>query len=145
MRSRCATQWYSSFTVMVIMSITTHKEMSDRADEEALVGATMVAILNPQAEVFIFHEKPRKHTLLFFPLRDGEFYYYRYGRLLAKELYWRDQGPLRFDPEVELYHQFRAEKQSQTLRLFLYFGHEIPEFDGAGYDASYADWTVYGA
>lgn len=61
-----------------------------RADEEALVGARMVAILNPQAEVFIFHEKPRRHTLLFFPLRDGTFYYYRYGRLLAKELYWRD-------------------------------------------------------
>ena len=29
----------------------------------------------------------------------------------------------------------------RSLRFFLYFGHEIPEFDGAGYDASYADWT----
>lgn len=111
------------------------------ADEEALVGATIVAMLNPQAEVFIFHEKPRRHMLLFFPLRDGEFYYYRYGRLLAKELYRRDQGLLRFDAEVELYQQFRAENQPRALRLFLYFGHEIPEFDGAGYDASYADWT----
>jgi hypothetical protein len=111
------------------------------ADEEALVGATMAAILNPQAEVFIFHEKPKRHSLLFFPLRDGEFYYYRYGRLLAKELYWRDEGQLRFDAEVELYRQFRAEKQSQTLRLFLYFGHEIPEFDGTDYDASYANRT----
>jgi hypothetical protein len=48
---------------------------------------------------------------------------------------------LRFDAEVELYQQFRAENQPRALRLLLYFGHEIPEFDGAGYDASYADWT----
>jgi hypothetical protein len=111
------------------------------ADEKALVEATLVAMLNPQAEVFIFHEKPRRHMLLFFPLRDGAFYYYRYGHLLAKKLYWRDQGLSRFDAEVELYHQFRAEKQSKTVRLLLYFGHEIPEFEGAGYDASYSDWT----
>jgi hypothetical protein len=112
-----------------------------RADEEALVGATMVAVRNPQAEVFIFHERPRRHFLLFFPLRDGEFYYYRHGRLLAKESYRRDQGPSRFDPELELYHRFRAEEQPQPVRFFLYFGHEIPEFGGAGYDASYSDRT----
>jgi len=112
-----------------------------RADEEALAGATMVAERNPQAEVFIFHEKRRKHTLLFFPRRDGKFYYFRRGRLLAKESYWRDQGASRFDPEVELYHRFRAGEQAQTVKLFLYFGHEIPEFGGAGYDASYSRRT----
>ena len=112
-----------------------------RADEEALAGAIRVAEQNPQAEVFIFHQRPRRHTLLFFPRRDGKFYYYRNGRLLAKESYWRDQGQSRFDPEVELYHRFRAEEQPQLVRLFLYFGHEIPEFDGAGYDASYPDRT----
>jgi hypothetical protein len=108
-----------------------------KADEKAFMAATIVALRNPQAEVFIFHEKPRKHTLLFFPLHDGKFYYYRHGRLLAKESYWRNQGPLYFDPEAELYHRFQAEEQPQMVRLFLYFGHEIPEFDGTGYDASY--------
>lgn len=116
-----------------------------RADEEAFVGAIRVAVRNPQAEVFVFHQRPRRHTLLFFPRRDGKIYYYRHGRLLAKELYWRDQGPSRFDPEVELYHRFRAGEQPQPVRLFLYFGHEIPEFGGAGYDASYSDrmFTVH--
>ena len=109
-----------------------------RADEETLVGATMVAVRNPQAEVFIFHERPRRNALLFFPLRDGEFYYYRYGRLLAKESYWRNQGQSRYDPEVQLYHRFHVEEQPQLVRLFLYFGHEIPEFEGLGYDVSYA-------
>lgn len=108
-----------------------------RADEEALVGAIRVAVRNPEAEVFIFHQRPRKHALIFFPRRDGTIYYFHHGQLIAKESYWRDQGSSRFDPEVELYNRFRAGDQSQPVRLFFYFGHEIPEFDGAGYDASY--------
>lgn len=109
-----------------------------KADEEALAGAAMVAVRNPQAEVFIFHEKPRKHTLLFFPRRDGKFYYYRQGQLLATESYWRDQGRSRFDSVVERYQRFSAGEAAQPVKLFFYFGHEIPEFDGAGYDASYS-------
>jgi hypothetical protein len=112
-----------------------------RADEEALAKAKTVAERNTQAEVFIFHERRRRPLFLFFPLRDGKFYYYRNGRLLAKESYWRGQGPSRFDPEVELYHRFRTEERPQLVRLFLYFGHEIPEFGGAGYDASYSHRT----
>lgn len=108
-----------------------------RADEEALAGAVKVAQQNSQAEVFIFHEKRRRHFLFLFPRHDGEFYYFRNGRMLAHESYWRDQGQSRFDPEVALYNRFRAEEQSQPKRLFLYFGHEIPEIGGKGYDASY--------
>jgi hypothetical protein len=108
-----------------------------RADEETLDGAIKVALENAQAEVFIFHQRTRRHTLLFFPRRDGTMYYYRNGRLLAKELYWRDRGVSRFDPELDLYHRFRAGEQTQSVSFFLYFGHEIPEFNGSGYDASY--------
>lgn len=112
-----------------------------RADEVTLAKAKTVAERNTQAEMFIFHERRRKHRLLFIPLRDGTFYYYRHGRLLAEESYWRDQGQLRFDPEMELYNRFRAEGSPEMVRLFLYFGHEIPEFGGAGYDASYKNRT----
>ena len=112
-----------------------------RADKEALGKAELVAINNPQAEVFIFHEGRRRHALLFFPLRDGKFYYYRNGQLIAEEAYWRDKGQSRFAPEVELYNRFRANELPKSGRFFLYFGHEIPEFDGAGYDASYKNRT----
>ena len=112
-----------------------------RADKEALAGAISVAVQNPQAEVFVFHQRPRGHAWLFFPRRDGTIYYYRHGRLLAKESYWRDQGQSRFNREAELYHRFSAGESPQTVRLFLYFGHEIPEFGGAGYDASYSHRT----
>lgn len=112
-----------------------------RADEVTLAKAKRVAERNTQAEVFIFHERRRRHLLLFFPRRDGTCYYYRHGRLLAEESYWRDQGQLRFDPEMELYNRFRAEGSPKLARFFLYFGHEIPEFDGVGYDASYKNRT----
>ena len=112
-----------------------------RADEVTLAKAKTVAERNTQAEVFIFHERRRRHLLLFLPRRDGTFYYYRNGRLLAEESYWRDQGELRFDTEIELYDRFRAEGSPDPMRLFLYFGHEIPEIGGAGYDASYKNRT----
>ncbi len=110
-----------------------------RADLEALAGAQKVAERNPEAEVFIFHEKRRRHTLFIFPRRDGEFFYFRNGRLLARESYWRDQGESRFAPEIALYDRFRAEESLSQTRFFLYFGHEIPEINGRDYDASYRD------
>jgi hypothetical protein len=109
-----------------------------RADQKALDSARRVAARNRQAEVFIFHQKPVKRTLLFFPRRDGKMYYYRHGRLYAEESYRRYRGEIRFGPEVKLYHQFRTKEKSQPLRMFLYYGHEIPEFDGTGYDASHS-------
>ena len=111
------------------------------ADVEVLANAKRVAEKNPLAEVFIFHQKPTSHFLFFFPLQDGEFYYYRNGQLLANEQYWRDQKLSSLDTEVEFYKNFRAESQPGRVNMFLYFGHEIPEFGGTGYDASYPDRT----
>jgi hypothetical protein len=115
------------------------------ADEEALAGAKRVALQNPCAEVFIFHQRSKKHFLFFFPLHDGEFFYYRKGLLIANELYWRDQEQAHFVPELEFYRRFRTENQPGMMNVFLYCGHEIPEFNGIGYHASYPDqvFTVH--
>ena len=111
------------------------------ADKEVLAGAVRVAQQNPKAEVFIFHQKPRQHFLFFFPLRDGEFYYFRNGQLIDNELYWRYQEKSSLVPEVELYRRYHTVNQHKMVRMFLYFGHEIPEFGGKGYNASYPDRT----
>ncbi len=110
-----------------------------QADEKYLAEAKKVAQENPLAEVFIFHQRPRKNFLFLFPLEDGEFYYYRKGQLIANELYWRDQEHSYFYTEAELYRQFRTSDQRKKMSVFLYCGHEIPEFGGAGYDESYPD------
>ncbi len=111
-----------------------------RADQEALHGALRAAERNEFAEVFVYHQKPRRRTLLLFPRRGGKFYYYRYGRLIATETYRRDPAQPRFYPEVALYRRYRAEDTSQPTRLLLYYGHAIPEYGGAGYDASCREW-----
>ena len=115
------------------------------ADDETLAGAIRVAQQNPNSEVFIFHQKPARHFLFFFPLRDGDFYYYRNGRLIANESYWCDEEISNFNVEAELYNRFKVNNQSRMINIFLYFGHEIPEFGGVGYDASYPDraFTVW--
>ncbi len=112
-----------------------------KANEEALAAAKRVALRNPEAEVFLFHQKPRRHFLFFFPLRDGEFSYYQNGRLIAEGSYWRDEGGSPLDPEVTLFRRFRADTLRERVTVFMYFGHEIPEIDGAGYHASSPDRT----
>ena len=110
-----------------------------KADEEALTKAKKIAQQNPGAEVFIFHSKPARRFMFLFPLKDGEFYYYRNGQLIANESYWRDQELSNFDIEVELYRRFSSQSRNEKVNMFLYFGHEIPEFSGEGYDDSYPD------
>ena len=70
------------------------------ADMEVLMNAKNVAAQNSNAEVFIFHQKPTRHFLFFFPIKDGEFYHYRNGKLITTESYWRDQDKSNFDTEV---------------------------------------------
>jgi hypothetical protein len=109
------------------------------ADEEAVSQAERVALHNVEAEVFIFHQRPRGRVLFLFPLRDGEMSYYRHGRLVATESYWRDPGQSGFDAELVLYRQYYAGNRNETTRMFLYCGHEVPEYGGAGYDRSSPD------
>lgn len=107
-----------------------------KADEVAVAAAQRVAEQNPNAEVFIFHQQPRRLVLFLFPLRSGEFIYYRNGRLLAQGAYERGEEQKHFDPELDLYRQFRADAPPADINMVLYYGHEIPEAGGEGYDAS---------
>jgi hypothetical protein len=111
------------------------------ADEETLAEVKLIALQNPFAEVFIFHQKSAGNILFFFPQRDGDFFYYRNGNLFAHESYWRDEEQSHLIPETKLYHRFVSQNRYDQVRMFMYFGHEIPEFNSAGYDDSYPDRT----
>jgi hypothetical protein len=113
-----------------------------RADEDILARAQVIARKLPNAEVTIFHEIARRHVLFLVPRHDGRAFYYRQGKLLAKASYWRDQGNSRFAPEASLYAKFADAQSPSPVRLFLYFGHELPELNVQGYDASYPDRRV---
>ena len=110
-----------------------------RADEKVLLDVIRVAERNPGAEVFIFHQRPARRFLFLFPLPDGDFYYYRGGVLITRESYGRGQAGTGLTPEVRLFRKFKPSYREGQRRMFLYFGHDIPEVEGKGYDASYPD------
>ena len=112
-----------------------------RADETVLARMRLVGKRNGLAEVFIFHQRPRRRFLFIFPRSDGTMYHYRRGRLVSKEDYRRTGGPERFSPEAGLFDEARSETGEGVVRLFLYFGHEVPEDGAGGYDSSHGDWT----
>ncbi|MCB2203342.1 hypothetical protein KQI65_01230 [bacterium] len=112
-----------------------------QADRRTLQGARNVARQNKEAEVYIFHQRPAQYRFFVVPIPDGEFLLYRNGAIVQRDTYWRGDGSSRFDAEVELYRQFPTECQTNPARFFFYFGHEISEFDGAGYDESHPERT----
>jgi hypothetical protein len=109
------------------------------ADIEVQKKAEWIAKQNPQAEVFIFHRKPKEHFLFFLPKKDGEFYYYRNGQPIENKLYWNNQKKSNYETEAEFYKRYSVTNQNDLTRIFLYFGHEIPEHSLPGYDASYPE------
>ncbi|HEX6790801.1 MAG TPA: hypothetical protein VF247_05790 [Candidatus Krumholzibacteria bacterium] len=111
-----------------------------RADTEILGRTQDIAQRMPNAEVVIFHQVKRRHVLFLVPRHDGYAYHYRDGRLVDKTAYWRDQGDSHFAPEARLYAQFKVARS--PVRMTFYFGHELPEFNGTGYDASYPERPV---
>ncbi|HLP15302.1 MAG TPA: hypothetical protein VK470_03525 [Bacteroidota bacterium] len=113
--------------------------VSVRADEVTVAEARRIAEQQASAEVFIFHAKPKRHTLFVFPKSDGEMFYYRNGRLAGHEEYRREVETAAFARESEFYRRYLGTDRETAARMFLYFGHEIPEFDGEGYNASYED------
>jgi hypothetical protein len=109
------------------------------ADTMAVAGAKMVAENNPSAEVIIFHQRERKTNFFFFSRPDGIFYHYRNGAMITQEFYWRNNDTSRFDPEVSLYSHRASSDNQEKIDIILYFGHEIPEYGGRGYDRSLPD------
>lgn len=107
-----------------------------RADERVLEELDAMAARLHRSEVFVFHQRPTSRLLFLFPRDDGMFSYYRNGRLVARESYRRPSGGNRFDAEAALYREFHGSANRDGAHMLLYFGHEIPDADGAGYDRS---------
>ena len=99
---------------------------------------------SPAAEVFIFHQKP-KRFLGIFPGADGALSIYRHGRLIASRNYDRPEGEATLAAEAGLFHALAAGPEGPTgtgrveARVFAYFGHEIPATPGTAYSRSRSD------
>ena len=101
------------------------------ADQVALERARASAEANPSAEVFIFHQRDR-HGLTG---QNGTLELYRNGTLVLRKGYRRDSGGM--EAEIALYGDIaRLGQTADVQRLFLYFGHQIPELPQSGYHGS---------
>jgi hypothetical protein len=107
------------------------------ADEITVQRAKELGRSLPDVEVLIFHEQPRRYSLLFFPRSDGHFYHYRGGKLVQSDRY-RRSGDRRLNAIADRVNRFA---HTDADRMLFYFGHEIPEVGGAEYDASYPTRT----
>jgi hypothetical protein len=109
-----------------------------KADEMALKQALAVGKRLKNAQVFVYHQKPRQKFLFFFPKKDGQFFYFRNGRLISEQSYSRAENPGSFAAEGVLYRHFNA-RTPAAKRMLFFFGHQIPEKPGAPYSKSYPD------
>ena len=123
------------------------------ADEDALAQAREVAMNAPEAEVFIFHQKPRWH-IWSHPSRDGTMFQYRRGTLVREQDYSRRGKGSDFAAEAGLFRKnalprhlppksclakdgsAKGDTNRGPDRFFVYFGHEIPALGGRGYSHS---------
>lgn len=110
-----------------------------RADTDVVEEARTIATQSADAEVHIFHQIKRRHFLFLIPRRDGRSYHYRNGRLIGETSYWRDEGPTRHAPEIRILEQYAGSASRGLATVLLYFGHELPDFHRAGYDASHKE------
>ena len=102
-----------------------------KADEVALERARAVAQANPEAEVFVFHQHDRRGLAR----KNGTLYLYRNGAMVSRIGYRRDSGGM--EAEVALYRDLTLMGQAaDSRRLFLYFGHQIPELPQRRYHSS---------
>jgi hypothetical protein len=101
------------------------------ADQVALERARATAEANPEAEVFVFHQRERRGL----SRKNGTLELYRNGSLALLEDYRRDSGGM--EAEIAIYGDLtRLGHSADVRRFFLYFGHQIPELPESGYHGS---------
>lgn len=107
-----------------------------QADEETLREAFAAARAMPQAEVFVFHQRPRDSFLGLIPRDDGTVYHFRHGRLVHRATY--DQTRTEpFAAEARLLRTHRtAAPDSSLFTAALYYGHAVPKRARPGYHRS---------
>lgn len=112
------------------------------SDERIAEQARAVGEKSLNSEVFIFHIKISRHLLFFFPLKDRELFHYYKGQLINSLSYSTDENDTTFETEANYFKRYTVNssnyKESDSIRsLFLYYGHQIPEFGGFGYNSSF--------
>ena len=101
------------------------------ADKVILQQAIAIAESCAHAEVFIFHQKPKRKWLFLIDRPDGAFYYFRDGAQLAGGSYHRRTHISELDSEIEIFKTYHDPGAQERASGFLYFGHALSELNDA--------------
>lgn len=111
------------------------------ADEKAFQQAQDVGRLSLRGEVFIFFIEPTR-KFIFFRMGSPRFIYFRNGIKMEDVYYTAGKENAIYSEEKKLYdkYAFKADmaggRVDSIKRMLLYYGHEIPESGGKGYNIS---------
>lgn len=106
-----------------------HDQKGKRFEADAVIlqQAIAMATNSPRAEVFIFHQKPKRKWLFLIDRPDGSFYYFRNGAQVASGSYHRRTQLSELDSEIEIFKTYRDPGTQEKASGFLYFGHSLSE------------------
>jgi len=103
-----------------------HDQTGKRLEADAVILKQAIAFAesSPRAEVFIFHQRPKRKWLFLFGQPDGSFHYFRNGQRLASGSYHRRSE---MNSESELFRNYHSRGPEERVFGFLYFGHALAE------------------
>jgi len=113
-------------------------------NSRVLNDAHQVAENADSGEVFIFYQRPEKNILWLIPRRSSRLYHYVNGERVSQVHYRHaDSREAFLTTEARLFNQYSTQSGNDNHRkLFLYFGHEIPEDGGESYHRTKPNITV---
>jgi hypothetical protein len=108
------------------------------SDEEVLSLALENARIGINSEYYIFHFRPKRTFLIFFPGEESDFYHFRNGKLLTSRKYFRYDPIDGHSAEWSLINENVTSDYVEN-NIILYYGHEIPLQEEYGYNASFPE------
>jgi hypothetical protein len=107
------------------------------SDQMILQQAIENAEKGINSEYFIFHLKPERRFLFFFPTEESDFYHYREGKLINQLKYFRYEPVDGHSAESHLITNSSSDSADKKRNILLYYGHEIPLEESYGYNYSF--------
>lgn len=107
------------------------------SDQVILQQAIANAEKGVNSEYFIFHLKPERRFLFFFPTEESDFYHYREGKLITQSKYFRYEPVEGHSAESHLIKNAATDSITTHRNILLYYGHEIPLEESYGYNYSF--------
>ncbi|TVQ06656.1 MAG: hypothetical protein EA359_00850 [Balneolaceae bacterium] len=115
-----------------------------QGNSKVLDTAFRIAEEAKSGEIFIFFQSPERKILGLFQRRSSRLYHYTNGELTSQVKYRHsDKNENFLTTEARLFDQYRTQSMVDNRQnYFLFYGHEIPDYQGKKYHRTLPDIAV---